>query len=239
MQVINELMIRLRKTKRKSLKNTVLTIAIFCLSFLILASSSCTVVDNEEDEKDDSKLDIYFVDDTFKAEEYVSGIWDSKVVPYFQTESIDLKKILTVYENDPEKAGITYGYREKTEGSPWTFKVKGTGTIIKAKTKSQAAVMEIDLEPMDGKKDAIIQIGPVIKGSSIRDALDFVTFGMFTNQIEYAQLANALNRKAYDTELSKFDRETIVGKDIYFEGAFTQVPYSSKVLITPVKLEVK
>ena len=88
-------------------------------------------------------------------------------------------------------------------------------------------------------QDAIIQIGPVIKGTAIRDTLDFMTFGMFVNQIEFAQLSNALNKKAYDTVLSKFDRDTIIGKTIVFEGAFTQVPYSDKILITPIVLEVK
>jgi predicted lipoprotein len=212
---------------------------IFCVLTMVFISWSCTVVDNDEESKDKDTLDIYFVDDKFKADEYVKGIWDSKVIPYVKSNAIDLSQLLAIYTTDQEEAGKNHGYREKAEGSPWNFKVKGTGKIIKAKTTSKAATMDIDLAPGDGKKDAIIQIGPVIKGTAIRDTLDFITFGMFTNQIEFAQLSNALNKKAYDTVLSQFDRNTIIGKTIYFEGAFTQVPYSNKILITPVKLEIK
>ncbi|MFH2130604.1 MAG: DUF2291 domain-containing protein [bacterium] len=208
----------------------------FILSLIL---SSCTIVDNEESSGDESKLEIYFVDNKFKADQYVSGIWDRKVLPYFDKKAIELDKVLAVYKDDPEKAGQTFGYREKAEGSPWNFIVAGSGKIVKARTKSRAATMEIDLNPQDGRADATIQIGPVIKGTSIRDSLDFVTFGMFTNQIEYAQLGNALNQKSYSDVLSKFDRAAIVGKTVHFQGAFTQIPYSGKILITPVKLEVR
>ena len=239
MQIGNGLHVLLKDRKHQMIKKVLSVIFIFCVSTMVFISSSCTVVDNDEESKDKDKLDIYFVDDKFKADEYVSGIWDSKVIPYFKSNAIDLSQLLSIYNTDQEKAGKNHGYREKAEGSPWNFKVKGTGKIIKAKTTSKAATMEIDLAPEDSKKDAIIQIGPVIKGTAIRDTLDFITFGMFTNQIEFAQLSNALNKKAYDTVLSQFDRNTIIGKTIYFEGAFTQVPYSSKILITPVKLEIK
>jgi predicted lipoprotein len=195
-------------------------------------------VDNEEENKKEGKLDIYFVDDTFKADDYVAGIWKSKVLPLFEEKSVDLATLLSTYRENQEETGSKFGYREKAEGSPWNFKVKGVGKILKARTKSRAATMEIDLEPQDGSRDAIIQIGPVIKGTSIRDSLDFVTFGMFTNQIEFAQLANALNKRTYKDVLSTVDRATIVGKTVRFTGAFTQVPYSSKILITPVQLEV-
>lgn len=212
--------------------------SLLILALLTLQIQSCTVVDNEEESEKEAKLDIYFVDDNFKADEYVTGIWKSKVLPLFEKKAVDLSTILASYNENQEETGSKFGYREKAEGSPWNFRVKGAGKIIKARTKSRAATMEIDLDPQDGKRDAIIQIGPVIKGTSIRDSLDFVTFGMFTNQIEYAQLANALNKRSYDDVLSKFDRSTIVGKTVKFNGAFTQVPYSSKILITPVQLEI-
>lgn len=239
MQISSGLQVLLEDRKHQIIKNVLYALLLVCVSTMVLISSSCTVVDNDEAKEDKDKLEIYFVDDTFKADEYVSGIWDSKIIPYFKSNAVDLNQLLAIYNKDQEEAGKKHGYREKAEGSPWNFKVKGTGKIIKAKTKSRAATMEMDLAPEDGKKDAIIQIGPVIKGTAIRDTLDFITFGMFTNQIEFAQLSNALNKKAYDTVLSKFDRDTIIGKTIVFEGAFTQVPYSSKILITPIKLEVK
>ena len=239
MQIASGLHVFLKDRKYQIIKKVLSVVIIFCVSTMIFSLSSCTVVDNDEESKDKDKLDIYFVDDKFKADDYVSSIWDSKVIPYYKNNAIDFNQLLPIYNKDQEEAGKKYGYREKAEGSPWNFKVKGTGKIIKAKTESRAATMDLDIEPFDGKKDAIVQIGPVIKGTAIRDTLDFITFGMFVNQIEFAQLSNALNKKAYDTVLSKIDRSTIIGKTIYFEGAFTQVPYSDKILITPIVLEIK
>ena len=34
----------------------------------------------------------------------------------------------------------------------------------------------------------LLQIGPVIKGTSIRDSLDFLKFDDFTNQLEFARV---------------------------------------------------
>jgi predicted lipoprotein len=38
--------------------------------------------------------------------------------------------------------------------------------------------------------------GPVIRGTALRDALPFIQFSQFTNQLEYARVANALNDRA-------------------------------------------
>jgi predicted lipoprotein len=43
---------------------------------------------------------------------------------------------------------------------------------------------------------AIIQTGPVIRGTALRDALPFIQFSQFTNQLEYARVANVLNDRA-------------------------------------------
>jgi predicted lipoprotein len=38
--------------------------------------------------------------------------------------------------------------------------------------------------------------GPVIRGTALRDALPFIQFSQFTNQLEYARVANVLNDRA-------------------------------------------
>ena len=38
--------------------------------------------------------------------------------------------------------------------------------------------------------------GPVLKGTALRDSLEFVKFGDFVNQVAFAEVATALNERA-------------------------------------------
>jgi predicted lipoprotein len=212
------------------------------LSFVFLLLFSCTIVPDEEEKAEGDKgekLDIYFVDDTFKPDEFVDKIWDDKVVPYFKQKCLPIGNILTTWEKDQEKAGREFGYREKAEGSPWNFRVAGSGVIVGVNTESRASTVDVDLDPPDGKSDLILQIGPVIKDTGIRDSLEFISFTDFTNQLEFARLSNALNKKVNAAVLGGLDRENLMGKRISFHGVFTQLQDSDLVRITPVVMEVK
>ena len=136
-------------------------------------------------------------------------------------------------------AGEEFGYREKEEGSPWNFRVKGSGVVTAVNTESRASTVDIDLFPNDGKADLVLQIGPVIKDSAIRDSLDFISFTDFTNQLEFARLSNAFNKVVNKDVTSKLDRENLMGKKISFWGAFTQLQDSDLIRVTPVALEVE
>ncbi len=46
-----------------------------------------------------------------------------------------------------------------------------------------------------------MQIGPVIRGTTLRDVLPFIDFTAFRNQIDFAELARGLNDQAYKTAL--------------------------------------
>ena len=80
----------------------------------------------------------------------------------------------------------------KAGNVPWTFSVKIEGVIVEANTASRAATIGVDTTG-NGKTDAIVQIGPAMRGTAIRDALDFVSFNDFTNQIDFAQFGKAFN----------------------------------------------
>lgn len=47
-----------------------------------------------------------------------------------------------------------------------------------------------------GKEDVVLQIGPIIRGNAIRDAASFINFDDFKNQVQFARLSKALNKKA-------------------------------------------
>ena len=209
---------------------------------LLLPLFSCTIVSDkaEKAQGDKSKkLDIYFVNDTFKPDKYVDAIWDEKVVPYFRSKCLPIGEIMPLWGEDQEAAGKKFGYREKAEGSPWNFRAKGSGVIVEVNTASRASTVAVDLDPPDGAADLIIQIGPVIKDTGIRDALEFISFTDFTNQLEFARLSNSLNKKVNSAVLSGLDRENLMGRHVSFNGVFTQLQDSDLVRITPVELEVR
>ena len=219
----------------------ILFVAMSLVSLLVLLLS-CTIVSDEEEKAEGDKgekLEIYFVDDTFKPDEYVEAIWDDKVVPYFRSKCLPIGEILPLWGEDQEAAGKAFGYREKAEGSPWNFRAKGSGVIVEVNTASRASTVAVDLDPPDGAAELVIQIGPVIKDTGVRDALEFISFTDFTNQLEFARLSNAFNKKVNAAVLSGLDRESLMGRHVSFHGVFTQLQDTDLVRITPVELEVR
>jgi predicted lipoprotein len=172
----------------------------------------------------------------FSAAAYVDSIWKSQVVPTVETTATDLPTLLAAIKADPAAAGAKYGHREGQR--PINYLVKGTGKALTVDTTSRTGVVAIDLAPGDGKPDASIQIGPVLRGTSLRDALPFIQFNMFTNQIEYADVSNQLDDHVIKDALAGIDPASLQGKTVDFAGAFTQDP-TGAVLITPVKLQAK
>jgi predicted lipoprotein len=219
-------------------RQIVFLVALILMIFIV---DACTIVEDEEEDaqKKDKKLDIYFVTDDFKPDEFVEKIWGDKVVPYFKEKCFPISDVLPIWVKDQEAAGQQFGYREKAEGSPWNFRVKGSGRILSVNTASRASTVDVDLDPADGSADVLIQIGPVIKDSAIRDSLEFISFTDFTNQLEFARLSNAFNKMVNKTVTGELDRDNLMGKSISFNGAFTQLQDSDLIRITPVSLEVK
>ncbi|MEO8285284.1 MAG: DUF2291 domain-containing protein [Chloroflexota bacterium] len=174
----------------------------------------------------------------FKGTAYVDSIWQSKVLPTVDQSATDLATLLTALKSDLAGAKQKYGHREGQR--PYNFLVKGEAKVLSVDTASRAGTMKLDLAPGDGQPDASMQTGPVIRGTSVRDALPFIQFNLFTNQLEYADVSNALNDRLIKDVTGTLDLASLTGKTIDFEGAFTleEGASLSNVLITPVKITV-
>jgi predicted lipoprotein len=85
-----------------------------------------------------------------------------------------------------------------------------------------------------------IQIGPVIRGTALRDASSFIRFSDFTNQFDFAGAANALNDHVLRTVLGAMPVDTYVGRTITFVGAIGKSPLrdDGAVELVPVQLEL-
>lgn len=174
----------------------------------------------------------------FNPDTMVADSWSAKVVPFFETKAAPLSEVMAAANADIEAAGAKYGHREKQGNAPWTFATKFEGTITAVETKSRAGYADVDTDA-DGKADVRVQIGPAIKGTAIRDSLDFVNFNEFKNQIEWAQYGKAFNAYVNGDLLSKLPRDTLAGKKIKAVGAFPMPSKGEPPLFSPVTLTVE
>lgn len=171
----------------------------------------------------------------FNAKNYVEELWDSKALPLMHTAPNDVATVLDAIAKDPEAAGKQYGHRAG-EGQPWTYLVKGEGTVTKLDVASRHGTANLEMTIGGKPTTVVLQVGPVIFGTALRDALPFIAFGNFVNQIDYAEVSRALNDKAtagFANEIAGAD-----GKVVTFVGAATAPSGSTPLTVTPVLLSI-
>ena len=164
-------------------------------------------------------------------------MWDALLIPYAKQNAVDLKILMDKLKADEAGTSKQFGKRQVTEGAPFNFVAKGEALILSVNTSSRAGTAELDLDD-DKRSDAILQIGPVFKGTAIRDALPFISFDDFVNQLDYAALSNEINARVRDSVYKGFDPSSVEGKKITFYGFFSY-ENGAPVVITPVLLEWK
>lgn len=173
----------------------------------------------------------------FNPDKMVEDIWASKIIPYLQQKAGPFAEVHAWAKTDQVAAGAKYGNPKKQANSPWTFAVRVEGRIVAANTQSRAGTIDIDVDG-DGKADARAQIGPAVRGTALRDSLDFVQFNYFTNQIDFAQFGKAFNAYADKTALSKLPREALEGRTAKVLGAYTIEAGQDLPLVTPAEAEI-
>ncbi len=167
----------------------------------------------------------------------VAGFWDSQAIPELTEKAVDLVQFMEEAGGDFKSLADKYGKYSMGDSGELTYTVKGTGKVDKVNTESKAGTMDITLEGYDGPAGIKIQVGSVIKGSSVRDSLSFIKFGDYTNQQEYAAVSQSINSLIMENVVNPESAVEMEGKTITFTGCFT-VSDNTTVLITPVVLEV-
>ncbi len=169
---------------------------------------------------------------------YVADAWSAKIVPTVHEKAVEIGMVAAAIAKDPTAAGTQYGHQAGT-GSPYAFMVKGTGTVTKVDTSAPTGPMTVEAPQADGKPLTLsIATGPVIAGTAIRDAVGFISFGDFTNQIVYAEVANEINNRVKTEVIAKVDLAGVTGKQVTFYGAFSALPGAPQILLVPTELTV-
>lgn len=221
--------------RNKNRTRQILTALIIC----ILLLGSCTVVKIGEEEADNGdQYSTWTKTGTgFQAADYVEAIWEDKIIPIYEAEAVEYMAIMSALEEDRQTNIEKFGLSRKT-GEPFhIFKVRGTAEVIEFDDSSRNGVIRIDHEPYDGVVDAVIQVGPVLRGTTLRDSVEFIRFTDVGNQLQFADLAKELNLRMKTESIDVIDLETIEGKRIEYIGAFGLDAEQTleEIVVTPLK----
>lgn len=223
------------KLKNNFLKYILLIILLACSMMVLSSCRLWTVVELNKDSTSENKTMVTINGEERELESYVNSVWDDKIISYINNEAVDINLVINEIDKDLDAAGEKYGIKE-APGKPWKFIVEGKGKILSVNTESRNGTIDLDVEPFDQDQDLTIQIGPVIRGSSIRDSLNYISFNNFGNQIEYAKFSTAINKKINNELLQNINFEELEGSVVDFQGVF--LIQSSEIILTPVKIEV-
>jgi predicted lipoprotein len=194
------------------------------------ALGGCKIVANADLKAAKSKSSV-----EFDATAYVDQIWTSKVLPDFESRAMNLDALLLEVAKDSDKAGQAHGHRE-SDGNPWTYEIKGQGKVVAVDAASRHGILTVEVQTASGPRKIDLQVGPVVFGTMLRDALPFIKFGDFVNQIQYAQVSRALNDLGTKGIHDSFDLKVAMGKTIVFYAAAV-LSGSDTISATPIIIE--
>jgi len=169
--------------------------------------------------------------ETFNKVAYVDGIWDSKVVPAVRSGATDAGILIPALRKDPESTARQFGH---DVGGASNFLIRFSGKVTKVDTSSMNGLVTVSLRLGGQPQDVQVQVGPIISGTALRDAVGFVTFGLFTNQMQFGDVGDELNNRVLKRVLAGIDPKTLLGRTVSIEGAFTydsSIPL--EVVVTP------
>jgi predicted lipoprotein len=169
----------------------------------------------------------------------VSALWSSKLLPTIENSAVDARAFLDAYVKSPVDASARWG--RHGENGPVYLEIKGEGRVISVDTRSKVGLALVDVAPFDGKPDVTIQIGPVLRGTSLRDATGLVRFSDFVNQLQFADIGNELNERVLKTVLAPLELATLSGKRISFAGTARAEVNSAPPIreLIPIRLMVQ
>jgi predicted lipoprotein len=170
----------------------------------------------------------------FNPDRMVEEMWTPKVLPYLKAKAGPFAEVAAAARADSKAAGEKFGNPRKQANSPWTYVATVDGKIVASNTQSRAATIDVDADG-DGKADVRAQIGPAMRGTALRDVLDFVDFNAFTNQIDFAQFGKSFNTYVNANVLSKLPRNGLDGKQVKLLGAYVPGTGTDLPLMTPAE----
>jgi predicted lipoprotein len=109
--------------------------------------------------------------------------------------------------------------------------------VVSVTSALSGTELVVDFPPYDGKDEVSIAVGPAFLGTAVRDALSFIKFAQFTNQVDYADVGIALNDKVRSDVVASRTFTSARGHTVTFLGA-TEGEDPKGIVVTPVQLSL-
>ena len=200
-----------------------------------LSVAGCRIEKTPAADPNQTATSVFINDGSFDPAAVVEADWGGKILPFVQSKAGPYDAVAEAIKASPDEAGGRYGFRQNQAGASWTYAALIDGTVTAANTESRAATL--DVRTQSGRV-VTLQLGPVVRGTAIRDILSLHPFGSFKNQVDYAQYGKALNTKANATALATVPRQDLVGRHVTAIGVFAPASGDAPPLVTPVELTV-
>ncbi|WAH96337.1 DUF2291 family protein [Arthrobacter sp. MMS18-M83] len=168
----------------------------------------------------------------FSPQGFAQEKYESEIAPDIVKRATDIATVSKAIKADAGAAAKQYGVVSGT--SPAVYSVKVTG-IAGAPDANGLVPVKIDGVPADIK--VLVQMGPAVNGTAIRDATGKVDFSQFKNQIDYQNVGAELNNQVKKLVLANVDAKALEGKTVSVIGAF-QLINPAAYIVTPVKVDV-
>jgi predicted lipoprotein len=199
-----------------------------------LALPGCKIIENAPEGEGTVVIPDGEAGDDARISALLAKTYEADLLPLI-AKALPVADLRVAVAGGLDAAGAAHGNKGSGEGAAWNFAVKGEGKVVEANLTSRARKAMVDVDG-DGAADLTLQLGPVIKGSSLRDVAPFYRFGDFRDQIEFAKLARALNDRASAT--LQVPEGELVGKTVSFTGTVDLKAESDPWLVTAVTLSV-
>lgn len=214
---------------------------VLAAGFIALLPSSIVIVDEGE-------LSAQVESQRFDPVSFVDDVWESRLLPAFESDAQDLATVLAAIEVDSSGNGdkeqlaeVTNEYGTITVGEAHIYLLRGTGTVTEVSDRGLATIA---LDGYDGPIEVQIYMGARIPSdeTSVRDGVGFIEFGDFKTQTEYGQVAAEINARITNEVLAPLLDSDLTGTKISFLGSISIRTFNlvqidlSAIRVVPVQI---
>lgn len=194
------------------------------LVLVIPALGGCRIVSTQElaDLKNPPNPHMANIDQT----------WQQKIVPQIAGEARAADELMRQLNaaSDFDSACKQYGWRSQEE-NPCVFAVRVSGTVEKVDTASRSG--KVIIKDSRGES-VVIQLGPTIRGTALRDGYKGVSYQDFNDQVLFGNYSRTINEHAA-AMMKAFNPQP--GETVTVEGVFSAWDIPSNVPdVTPAKI---
>ncbi|MEH2922061.1 DUF2291 family protein [Samsonia erythrinae] len=195
-----------------------------CLMLAFLMLGGCRIVSEQELAELKSPPNPHMAN--------IAQTWQEKLVPQVVSLARPADELLAAINTakDFDAACETLGYRAQEE-NPCIFFVNIRGKIDNIDTSSRSG--KLTLQDTSGNR-VVVQIGPTLRGTQLRDGYKDTSYGDFNDQVLYGDYSRAINDEAVKMIQAA---DLTVGKNVEIYGVFSAWDTPTTLPdITPAKI---